>query len=314
MIHLTTTARRAVALLGGAGIAFVSSCGGGSEAPPGPVVVAHTFVGAGDIAAGTDNAEKTAQLLDAIITGDPATIVFTTGDNAYPDGTAANFAASYEPTWGRHKARTRPVPGNHDYHVAGAVDYLNYFCATAASCSFPGGSPQRYYSYDLGAWHIVALDSEADTAAGSTQLQWLQADLAATTKRCVLAYWHKPLFSSGTTHGGAATVKPFWDLLYAAKADVVLAGHEHHYERFAKQSPAGAADPGGIRQFVVGTGGAPTASYTFGGTAANSELRYGGAAAYGVVRFTLRDGGYDWTFVSIAGTSAVDSGTATCNR
>lgn len=292
------------------------SCGGGDEqpSPPAPTPTARTFAGAGDIASGVTNAEKTAQLLDAIVATDPATIVFTTGDNAYPDGTAANFAASYEPTWGRHKARTRPVPGNHDYHVAGAADYLSYFCPASAACSFPGGNRRQYYSYDVGAWHIVALDSEADTAAGSTQLQWLQSDLAANTRRCVLAYWHKPLFSSGTTHGGTAAVKPFWDVLYAAGADVVLAGHEHHYERFAKQNPSGAADANGIRQFVIGTGGAPTASYTFGNPVANSEVRHGGAAAYGIVRFTLRDGGYDWAFMSADGGSFADSGTAACNR
>jgi 3',5'-cyclic AMP phosphodiesterase CpdA len=231
-----------------------------------------------------------------------------------PTGTAANFAAFYEPSWGRHKARTRPVPGNHDYHVAGAADYLEYFCPSAASCSFPGGTQQLYYSYDLGNWHIVALNSEADTAAGSAQLQWLQADLAAHPTSCLLAYWHQPLFSSGTTHGGNSAVRPFWTALYAARADVVLNGHEHNYERFAKQSPAGVADSQGIREFVVGTGGAGTGSYTFGSPVANSEVRHSAGNFWGVLKLALRDGGYDWTFVPAQGTTFTDSGSGTCNK
>ena len=281
-----------------------------------PVVgsTTNTFIGAGDIASSVTNAEKTAMLLDAVVAADPNITVFTTGDNAYPDGTTANFTTYYNPTWGRHKSRTRPVAGNHDYHVAGAVDYLTYFCATSGACVFPGGTKQLYYSYDLGDWHIVALNSEADTAAGSAQLQWLQTDLAAHPTSCVLAYWHKALFSSGTTHGGTTSVKPFWDALYAAKADVVLVGHEHNYERFAKQSPTGIADPNGIREFVIGTGGAGTSSYGFGTAKPNSEVRYSSATAWGVVKFTLRDSGYEWTFLPVAGTSFTDSGSGSCNK
>lgn len=273
-----------------------------------------TFVGAGDIASSVTNAEKTAKLLDAVAAADPNTIVFTLGDNAYPDGTTSNFSAFYDPTWGRHKPKTRPAPGNHDYHVANAADYLNYFCATSVACVFPGGTKQLYYSYDLGDWHIIALNSEAETSAGSAQLQWLQTDLASHPTFCVLAYWHKPLFSSGSTHGGTSTVKPFWDTLYAAKADLVLAGHEHNYERFAKQSPTGVADPNGIREFVIGTGGAGTSSYGFGTPKPNSEVRNSSATAWGVVKFTLRDGSYDWSFLPVAGTAFSDSGSGTCNK
>lgn len=273
-----------------------------------------TFVGAGDIASSVTNAEKTAKLLDAVVAADPNTMVFTTGDNAYPDGTQTNFVTYYDPTWGRHKSRTRPTPGNHDYVTSGAADYLTYFCATSGACVFPGGTKQLYYSYDLGDWHIIALNSEAETSAGSAQLQWLQTDLAAHPTSCVLAYWHKPLFSSGSVHGGTSTIKPFWDALYAAKADLVLVGHEHNYERFAKQNPTGVADPNGIREFVIGTGGAGTSSYGFGTPKPNSEMRYSSATAWGVVKFTLRDGSYDWSFLPVAGTTFSDSGSGTCNK
>ncbi len=272
-----------------------------------------TFVGAGDIASSVTNAEETAKLLDAVVAADPNTIVFTLGDNAYPDGTTNNFSAFYDPTWGRHKPKTRPAPGNHDYHVAGAADYLNYFCATNGACVFPGGTKQLYYSYDLGDWHIVSLNSEAETSAGSLQLQWLQTDLSAHPTSCVLAYWHKPLFSSGSTHGNDSAVKPFWDALYVAKADLVLNGHEHNYERFAKQNPAGAADPNGIQEFVIGTGG--VGNYPFGTTQPNSEVRYTATTGgFGVVKFSLRNGGYDWTFLPVAGTTFSDSGSGTCNK
>jgi len=322
----TRATPRLAALTAVACLLSLSSCGrkthgGPSSSPapsasstPSPGPGAYAFVGAGDIASNATDAERTAKLLDAEVARDPAAVVFTTGDNAYPDGTAANLAAYYAPTWGRHRARTRPTPGNHDYHVAGAADYLDYFCASPSACSFPGGSQRLYYSYDVGNWHVVALDSEADIAAGSAQLRWLQADLAAQTRRCILAYWHRPLFSSGTTHGGSVAVKPFWDALHAAQADVVLAGHEHNYERFAKQDPTGAADPRGIRQLVVGNGGASTTSYAFGAPRANSEVRYGGANAWGILRLTLRDGSYDWEFLPVQGGSFTDSGTGTCNR
>ena len=271
----------------------------------------YTFVGAGDIASSGSNDERTAALLDSVVAADPNTIVFTLGDNVYSSGTTVEFATYYEPTWGRHKLKTRPSPGNHDYLTNGAAGYLSYFCPTSSACVFPGGTKQLYYSYDLGDWHIVSLNSEAETSAGSAQLQWLQADLsAANPTSCVLAYWHKPLFSSGSSHGGNSAMKPFWDTLYAAKADLILAGHEHNYERFAKQNPAGAADSNGIREFVIGTGG--VGSYSFGSAIPNSQVRFTGG--FGVVKFTLRTDSYDWTFVPATGTTFSDSGSATCNK
>ncbi len=162
------------------------------------------LVGAGDIAGSGSGDEETAQLLDQVVAADGASVtVFTAGDNAYPDGTPSNFTDYYEPTWGRHKARTRPSPGNHDYHTAGAAGYFDYFGANAGD---PGVG---YYGYDVGEWHIISLNSEISMSAGSAQEQWLRADLAATTKPCVLAYWHKPRFSSAN-HGSSTGPRALW--------------------------------------------------------------------------------------------------------
>jgi hypothetical protein len=262
------------------------------------------LVGAGDIADcdGT-GAEATARLLDAI----PGT-VFTLGDNAYDDGSAAEFAACYDPTWGRHRARTRPALGNHDYHTAGAAGYFGYFGDAA------GDPATGYYSFDLGAWHVVALNSNCDEIggcdAGSPQEQWLRDDLAAHPATCTLAYWHHPRFSSGIIHGGEETVQPLWQALADAGAEVVLSGHEHHYERFAPQDPNGRADAAlGIREFVVGTGGRRL--YPFGWRRSNSEVR--NDDTLGVLQLTLRPTSYDWSFVPVAGESFRDDGSDSCH-
>lgn len=254
------------------------------------------FVGAGDIAScSRDQDEATAKLLDNI-----SGTVFTLGDNVYPDGTSAQFSNCYAPTWGRHKSRTKPVPGNHDYHTFGASGYFNYFGAAA--------DPSKgYYSYNLGAWHIIALNSEINLGAGSPQEQWLRADLAANPKTCTLAYWHKPRFSSGQ-HGNIAASQALWQALYDYRADVVLNGHDHTYERFAPQNPNGQADPNGLREFVVGTGGAGL--YTFPSVQPNSQVRNN--TTYGVIKFTLHSTSYDWQFIPIAGQSFTDSGSANC--
>jgi hypothetical protein len=257
------------------------------------------LVGAGDIAnCSTSTDEATARLLDDI-----AGTVFTAGDNAYPDGAAADFAACYAPTWGRHKARTRPSPGNHDYSTGGATGYFAYFGAAA-------GDPNTgYYSYDLGAWHIISLNSNVQMNRGSAQEQWLRADLAASTKRCTLAYWHHPRFSSGT-HGSSTASHDLWQALYDAGAEIVVVGHDHDYERFAPQTPDGAADPArGIREFVAGTGGTDLRS--IGAGIANSEVRNGDT--HGVLRLTLGAGTYEWRFVPIAGRVFSDSGSGTCH-
>jgi hypothetical protein len=263
------------------------------------VTVAAVLVGAGDIAGCSwlDD-EATAAVLDGI-----QGTVFTTGDNAYPDATPQEFANCYHPSWGRHKQRTRPSVGNHDYNTASAAGYYGYFGAAA------GDPTKGYYSYDLGAWHIVVLNSTIETHAGSPQLQWLAADLAANPRICTLAYWHRPRFSSGL-HGSSLDVKPFWDVLHAAGADVVLAGHDHDYERFAAQDPNGAADPvNGIRQFVVGTGGSTLRAFS--STAANSEAR--DHSTWGVLKLTLFPSHYQWQFVPAGGSGFTDSGSGGCH-
>lgn len=267
---------------------------------PDPVLLA-----AGDISScGNDNDEATATLLDAL-----AGTAITLGDNVYDTGTADQFSDCYNPTWGRHKSRTRPAPGNHDYYTANATGYYNYFGAAA------GDPAKGYYSYDLGAWHSVAINSNDNCTiipcgAGSAQEQWLRADLAANASACTLAYWHHPRFSSGSQHGNTGTMEPIWQALYDYGADVVLSGHEHNYERFAKQTASGAADPTqGIREFVVGTGG--KSHYSFGAPKPNSEVQNGDT--YGVLKLTLHASGYDWQFIPVAGQTFTDSGSDSCH-
>lgn len=266
-----------------------------TEPPP------AVLVGAGDIAlCSTDADEATAALLDGI----PGT-VFTAGDNAYGSGTAEQFADCYGPSWGRHLDRTLPSAGNHDHLTKDLAGYFGYFGSRA------GAAGQSWYSTDLGAWHVIVLDSECDKVGGCgldrPQGKWLVQDLAASTARCTVAIWHHPRFSSGF-HGNDADVDPFWRALYAAGVDVVLNGHDHDYERFAPQDPDANPTPDGIRQFVVGTGGA--ALRNFEKTAANSLVR--SAIAHGVIKLTLHQAAYDWEFISVDG-SFTDAGSATCH-
>ncbi|HEX6685614.1 MAG TPA: metallophosphoesterase [Candidatus Limnocylindrales bacterium] len=257
------------------------------------------LVGAGDIANSGSADSATANLLDGI----PGTI-FTAGDNAYPDGSASNFTTYYEPTWGRHKARTRPSPGNHDYVTAGASAYYNYFGVNA------GPSGRGYYSYDLGNWHIVSLNSEVSMATGSAQEQWLRQDLAASTKPCTLAYWHRPRFTSGSLHAPSTATGPLVQALYEFNAEVIVTGHNHHYERFAPMNPGGTLDnTRGIRHFVAGMAGA--GFYTFGTIQPNSQARNNDTN--GVLKFTLHSDGYTWQFVPVAGKTYTDSGTTACH-
>jgi 3',5'-cyclic AMP phosphodiesterase CpdA len=218
------------------------------------------FVGAGDIA-NCDllgGARATAALLDGI-----EGTVFTLGDHAYSKGTVEEFTRCYEPTWGRHKARTRPTPGNHDYLTNRARPYFEYFGAAA-------GSDQRgYYSFELGDWHIISLNSSLP-ANLPAQAKWLREDLAAHPVDCVLAYWHAPVYSSGP-HTPNQTMRDIWSILYKAGADIVLNGHDHIYERFAPQDDKGKLDvEHGIRAFIAGTGGAGV--YKLGRIAPNSEV------------------------------------------
>jgi len=266
-----------------------------SEPPPSDSTV--VLVGAGDIGSSA-GAEATAKLLDAI----PGTVI-TLGDNAYPDGTSANYA-SYDRHWGRHKERTRPCPGNHDYHTPGAKPYFEYFGANA------GPTGRGYYSFDLGDWHVVSLNSNTDMKAGSAQEQWLRDDLKANRKDCILAYWHYPRFSVGP-HGSIMESHDVWQALYEAGAEVVLVGHDHDYQRFAPQTADGQADPErGIREFVAGMGG--SSHYVIKKTLPNLEAQNDNT--YGVLKLTLGRGTYRWEFVPVAGGAYADSGTGICHR
>ncbi len=259
------------------------------------------LLAAGDIATCTnDFDEATARILDA----NPSGIVAPLGDNAYVDGSASEFANCYGPTWGRHLNRTMPAAGNHEYQTPDATGYYGYFGSRA-------GDPTRgYYSYDLGAWHIVVLNSNIAHDAGSAQLEWLRADLRTNSgKACTLAYWHHPRFSSGA-HGSDSRESAIWDALHAEGADVVLNGHEHSYERFAPQTPAGVADDSrGIRAFVIGTGG--TLLRAAGTTKANSDVF--SSASHGVLKLTLSPDAYAWEFLAISGRTFADSGSGHCH-
>ena len=275
------------------------------DPPPPPPGTDPILVGAGDIAdtpsgrSGAD--EATALLLDGLVTANPGRVtVFVAGDNAYENGSATDYASYYDPTWGRHKAITKPVPGNHEYQTAGAAGYYGYFGAAA------GDPAKGYYAYDLGAWRIYALNSELVHGAGSTQEQWLRADLAAHTgTTCVAAYWHRPRFSSGD-HGSDSSFSAFWQALYDYNAELVLVGHDHNYQRFAPQTAGGARDDArGLREFVVGTGG--RSFYAFPTPITNTEAW--NTSTHGVLKLTLHATSYDFQFVPIAGQTYTDSGT-----
>ena len=257
------------------------------------------LVGAGDIAM----CDSSGRIATSLLLDNIAGSVFTAGDNAQLVGAESEFTECYDPTWGRHKARTHPVPGDHDYLTEGASAYYNYFGAAAGE---PG---KGYYSYDLGSWHIIALNSEIDISASSTEVQWLRADLAAHPTTCTLAYWHQPRFSSGLIHGSNSYFGELWEALYDYGADVVINGSEHLYERFAAQNPDGIAEPTrGIREFIVATGGAYIGyPYT---QLPNSEVIDN--STYGVIKFTLHETSYDWEFIPIAGMTFTDSGSASC--
>ncbi|HSL77950.1 MAG TPA: DNRLRE domain-containing protein, partial [Candidatus Limnocylindrales bacterium] len=270
----------------------------------------NVLVGAGDIAdCNRTTDEATAVLLDGI-----SGTVYTAGDNTYPDGTAASYATCYDSTWGRHKGRTKPAAGNHEYINGVATPYFDYFGAVA------GDPDEGWYSFDVSGWHVVVLNSNCSILGGGTasagcgpnspQVAWLRSDLAASSASCTVAIFHHPRFTSrrSTPDGPYATL---WTELYNAGAEIIINGHQHLYERFAPQTSAGTADPSfGIREFVVGTGG--TALNTFGTTVmANSEVRRDDT--HGVLKLTLHATSYDFQFVPVAGKTFTDSGVGTCH-
>jgi calcineurin-like phosphoesterase family protein len=260
------------------------------------------IVGAADIGScGGSGDDATARLIDAI----PGTVM-AAGDLAYDKGTAAQFANCFGPSWGRFRDRIRPAPGNRDYYTADAGPYFDYFGSLA------GTRGQGWYSYDVGTWHVVVLNSNCSyvgCSAGSSQENWLRADLAAAHARCVLAYFHHPLYGSFNT--GTTTVKSLWQALYDYRASVVVNGHIHGYERFAPQDPRGNFDPNGIRQFIAGTGGGTLISGSHSSNVPNSEARDN--TSHGVLKLTLHPESYDWQFIPVAGKSYTDGGSTACS-
>ena len=264
-----------------------------------------TFVGAGDIAGAWPTDDLTALLLDSI----PGQ-VYTVGDNVYLNGWAEEYQAFYGPSWGRHKWRTRPAVGNHDYasSIGGVwgAEYHDYFGAAA------GPRGLGYYSYDVGAWHVVVLNGECAKVGGcgpdSPQADWLRADLATHPTFCTAAIFHYPRFNSGEK-GNFTVGQTLWEILHMYGAEVVLSGDNHVYERFAPQTPTGTYFKHGIRQFIVGTGGGPPGR--LGVPKANSERFIAGE--FGVLKFELGRKSYTWEFVPALDAANTDSGADRCH-
>jgi 3',5'-cyclic AMP phosphodiesterase CpdA len=267
--------------------------GGGGTTPPGPAT-AH-ILAAGDIGECGFGAAKTGQLLDSL-----GGTVLALGDLAYMQGTMANFRDCFDPAWGRHADRTRPVPGNHEYVTAGASSFFDYFGDTA------GPRGLGYYAFNAGPWRIIALNSELPKTPGTAQNQWLRSELENNRTTCTLAYFHRPLFSSGP-NGNQPDMRDLWRVLDEFGVDVVLAGHDHMYERFAPQDIDGRARADGIRQFIAGTGGAHL--YIPGPPKPNSDVR---AGVYGILQMTLSATSYQWDFVSVDNTFR-DTGSGACH-
>lgn len=285
---------------------------------PDPRQPAQVVYAAGDIARCRhpdprwSGAADTAAVVAAGLAADPDAVVLTLGDHTYPIGTSAEFANCYGPTWGRFKDRTWPSPGNHEYYTKGALPYFAYFGERAG---------RGYYSLRLGQWRIISLDSNLGPAPHAAQLAWLKEELASAaaadagsgTTPCTLAFWHHPLYSSGG-HGSMPKMKDAWALLHAAGAELVLSGHDHDYERFAPQDAQGRRDPAGMRQFVVGTGGAYATPFLR--IRAHSEAR--DASRNAVLRLRLYAGGYDWELLeatppTLPNASPPDRGSAACH-
>jgi hypothetical protein len=229
--------------------------------------------------------------------------VLNLGDSTYPVGTAAEFTDCYHPTWGQFKARTFPTPGNHEYYSPLAMGYYSYFG--------PAAGPQRrgYYSFQAGSWQVISLNSYLRPAEHRAQLEWLKDELKKNRTPCTLAYWHHPLYSSGG-HGNSERMADVWAMLHDANVDLVLAAHDHGYERFAAQDVNGGRDDKrGIRQFVVGTGGARLGPFRF--IKANSEVRDN--SMFGVLKLELKNTGYEWEFLPVEPGGFTDRGAALCH-
>ena len=279
----------------------LSCAGGGEQWVSGPsstpTPIATVLLAAGDVGVcGAVAPVETGQMLD----GMEGTIV-ALGDLAYRHGTAQEFATCYDPVWGRHKARTRPSPGNHEYETPGALPYYDYFGTQA------GPAGLGYYSFKSGDWLVLSLNSNLPIGGATAQAQWIRNELTTSTARCTLAFFHHPLFSSGP-NGDNARLAGLWQMLYEQGVDVVLSAHEHLYERFAPMSPDGQRDAArGIRQFIVGTGGAGL--YTVMRAHPQSEVQ---VVLHGILKLTLNQASYAWEFRQPNGTRA-DSGSDVCH-
>jgi hypothetical protein len=288
------------------------------ETDPPPPAGEKVIAAAGDIVCdptssgfgGTNPAVCQHRATASLLAG--ADVVLPLGDLQYADGTLDEFMAGYDPSWGQDAAKTYPVPGNHEYHVAGAQGYFDYWTSKGRPTGVTGDG---YYSFDLGSWHAIALNStcsEVTCKEGSPQNDFLEQDLASTTKSCIVAYWHHPYFNSGTVHGAVmhAGAKAFWDDLYAAGADIIVNSHEHNYQRYAKQDSAGQARENGIREFVVGTGGSGHYGFL---DVKDANYEFGNATDFGVLRLRLGENSYSWEFVAVNGAVLDSGGPVSCN-
>jgi hypothetical protein len=275
----------------------LSCAGGGEPLVTGPTPITTVLLAAGDIGVcGSTAAVGTGQMLDML-----EGTVIAVGDMAYRFGTAQEFETCYDPVWGRHKARTRPSPGNHEYETSGAQPYYDYFGSQA------GPSGLGYYSFRSGDWLVLSLNSNLPVGGTTAQAQWMRGELTANTTRCALAYFHHPLYSSGP-NGDNARLAGLWQLLYEQGVDVIVSAHEHLYERYALMSPDGQRDDTrGVRQFIVGTGGAGL--YTVVRAHPQSEIQI---VSHGILKLTLAALGYNWEFLQPGGTRA-DSGSDVCH-
>jgi hypothetical protein len=297
---------------------------GGNGLTPDPVIAA-----AGDIACGTGDGGVQPgvaceqQSTSNLLSGGGLTAVLTLGDDQYEQGTLSDFINYFNPTWGRFKSIMRSVPGNHEYNdpAGGAAGYFDYFDGVGNATGPEGARSLGYYSFDIGSWHIIAVNSNCSSstggwkpggcAAGSTQEEWVRSDLAAHRTACTLAFWHHPLYSSSSQPDGASPfMSAIWADLANAHADIVLNGHAHNYERFALQNATGALDAqGGLREFVVGTGGRNL--YPFATVQPNSQVR--NSSTFGVLRLTLHPQSYDWQFQPTPGGTFTDAGSQQCH-
>ena len=308
------------------------ACGGGGAPPPAPVVTATpvptatpipdpVIAAAGDIACGPvrsgsqcRDADTARLLVEApLFMNQDVEAVLPLGDLQYEHGLLEDFLNYYHRTWGRAKEISWPTPGNHEYAASPATGYFDYWNGRGAANGRAGPRELGYYSFDIGAWHLISLNSNCGHVgceAGSRQERWLRDDLVRHRRLCTLAYWHHPRFSSGPSRNDDR-LQPLWQALYDGGADVVLSGHDHLYERFAPQTATGVLDDGrGIRQFTVGTGGRDL--YPFGAIQPNSEARF--RDEFGVLYLKLQPHGYGWRFATIDNRpSFVDSGVALCH-